>query len=116
MKSKTLTVLGFCKNAHEWFELFLLGFILFFSSKQVCAGENSTESPNEKIQTMIFEETSIQGEVGSIRALVVLGEERPAFSSLALQLDEGPLVWEQIPFPVIDHPQFKQTFVVGLPK
>lgn len=75
------------------------------------ADENS-----KHIQTMIFEGTTIQGELGNIKAMVVTSEERPSFSSLALQLDEGPMQWDQIPFSTIEHPQFRESFTVSLPK
>jgi hypothetical protein len=76
----------------------------------------AADKTSANVEHMVFEGTVIQGELGSIKSLIVTSEERPEFSPMALQVDEGPLEFDRISFEKIEHPQFRNSFGVELPK
>jgi len=76
----------------------------------------SQENNEPEVKKLVLKGARIEGEMGSIKALIVTSEKRPDFSPMALQLAQKDIEIRNINKKVVTHTKYGEPFPVKLPK
>ena len=74
------------------------------------------DDKKQKIQRLVFEATRIEGQIGTIKALIVTSDKRPEFSPMALQLAHRKLELKNVNKEILEDDRYRDVFPVTLPK
>ncbi len=88
-------------------------YFLVLSLATLCFAE---EDKKKKIQRLVFEATRIEGQMGTVKALIVTSDKRPEFSPMALQLAHRKLELHNVNKEILDGGWYRGVFSVKLPK
>jgi len=73
------------------------------------------ENEKEPIEHLTFEGSLIEGQMGTLQALIVTSEKRPEFGPMALQLGNKQIELKNINKNIVEENQYKEAFKVQLP-
>ena len=76
----------------------------------------NAEEREKKIKRLVFEATTIEGQMGTVKALIVTSDKRPEFSPMALQLAQRNLKLKNVNSNILDGGWYSDVFTVKLPK
>ncbi len=96
------------------FKIFTIG-ILFNLAVFVRDGV-AQDSTKKEPEHLIFSETRIEGQFGTIKTLIVTAEKRPEFKPMALKMNFGDLELGDINPDAIKEDKYDKPFKVKLPE
>jgi hypothetical protein len=88
----------------------------FFLVAGLGASIGAEENQKKEIKRMVFEATTIEGQMGTIKALIVTSDKRPEFSPMALQLTQSNFGLNNVNSKILDEGWYREAFFVKLPK
>ena len=88
--------------------LVLLVLLLFLSSF-------AQDSRKKQVKRMVFEGAKIEGQMGTVKALIVTSDKRPEFSPMALQLSHQKLELKNINKKIVEGEGYSEVFSVKIP-
>ncbi|MBF0432734.1 MAG: hypothetical protein HQK83_15730 [Fibrobacteria bacterium] len=94
-------------------------YLLFLSLSVICQETQEKEeknTPKKMPEHLVFEATRIEGQLGTVKALIVTSERRPDFSPMALQLSDQSLEIKRLNKKIIEQSSYKKAFKVKFPK
>ena len=94
------------------FRQFHLSTALFLSA---AALSPYAQNEKEPVQHLKFEGSLIEGQMGTLKALIVTSEKRPEFSPMALEIGNKEIELKNINKNIVEENRYKEAFPVKLP-